>query len=442
MTETTTFDTTNGRRRFLRNLSLLGGAAMLSPGGLFGAKTAGAQEAEAPPSAPAVQTERKTEGGRGSSMRVGDEITDYQDEETGARVRRLTGDGSDNVHLYFTSESFLVGPANRLVFASNRSGRFQFHLLDIEAANLVQVTDGEDLSPVMACLDPAGRLFYFDGPALRSVALDTLEDRELYRVPEGVRPGLPSCTADGRYIAFVYSEDRAISTETGRIYSTMAERYYQHPSCVIMRIDTSSGQPMAAWGERAWISHVLIHPTQPDVILFCHEGGSHVSQRMWTVDVSAVRGRQAKPLYPQRPNEFCVHEYFTRQGEVGFQYELDRDGQLEHYNCFIRPDGTWIRQYLLPGRRPGHIQSNSDNTLVVGDCGYLGPEDQDGGKFMSLMTHANGRAQVRPLCRRVPGSDQHSHGHPVFSLDDCWVLYNSMIGQTHNVYMADVQSLA
>jgi len=221
----------------------------------------------------------------------------------------------------------------------------------------------------------------------------------------------------------------------------MAERYYQHPSCVIMRIDTSNGQAMAAWGERAWISHVLIHPTQPDLILFCHEGGSHVSQRMWTVDVSAVRGRQAKQLYPQRPDEFCVHEYFTRQGEVGFQYELDRDGQLEHYNCFIRPDGTWIRQYLLPGRRPWHIQSNSDNTLVVGDCGYLGPEDEDGRNFMSLMTHANGRAHVRRLCRRMPGNTQHSHGHPVFSLDDRWVLYHSMVGQTHNVYMADVTSL-
>ena len=376
MITTTTVRVTNGRRRFLRDLSLLGGAAMLSPGGLFGTVSAGAQEAGDPPSAPAVQTDRKTEGGRGSSLRISDEIMEYRDEETGARVRRLTGDGSDNVHLYFTSESFLAGPANRLVFASNRSGRFQFHLLDIEAAKLVQVTDGEDLSPVMACLDPAGRLFYFDGPVLRAVALDTLEDRELYRVPEGVRPGLPSCTADGRYVAFAYSESRAVSTETGRIYSTMAERYYQHPSCVIMRIDTSNGQAMAAWGERAWISHVLIHPSQPDLILFCHEGGSHVSQRMWTVDVSTVRGRQAKPLYPQRPDEFCVHEYFTRQGEVGFQYELDRDGQLEHYNCFIRPDGTWIRQYLLPGRRPGHIQSNSDNTLVVGDCGYLGPEDR------------------------------------------------------------------
>ena len=42
----------------------------------------------------------------------------------------------------------------------------------------------------------------------------------------------------------------------------------------------------------------------------------------------------------------------------------------------------------------------------------------------------------------MPGSTQHSHGHPVFSLDDRWVLYNSMIGKTHHIYMADVTSLA
>lgn len=438
-------DASMSRRPFLRSLSLLAGTAIVGSGGWFRAAAAHGQERGTPKPAapaPAVHTDRKTDGQRGATQRVATEISEYKDDETGARVRRLTSDGSDNVHLYFSSESFLSGGADRLVFASNRSGRFQFHLLDIKAGQLLQVTGGEDLSPAMACLDPAGRLFYFDGPALRAVKLDTLEDRELYRVPEGHRPSLPTCTADGRYVAFAYSEERAVSTETGKIYSTMAERYYQRPSCVIMRIDTSSGEAMAAWGERAWISHVLIHPQRPDIILFCHEGGSYVAQRMWTVDLALTRGRQARPLYPQRPGEFCVHEYFTREGEVGFQYELDRDGQLEYYNCFVRPDGTWIRQYLLPGRRPGHIQSNSDNTLVVGDCGYLTPEDRQGSNYMSLITHANGRGHVRRLCRRVPGATQHSHGHPVFSLDDRWVLYNSMIGPKNGVCMADVTSLA
>ena len=369
------------------------------------------------------------------------EINEYADSETGARVRRLTADGSDNVHIYFTSESFLDGGSDMVIFASNRSGNFQFHLLEISAGRLIQLTDGEDLSPNMACVDPSGRLFYFDGPQLRSVELDTMKDRQLYRVPDGTRPSLPTCTSDGKYVAFTYREDRAVSTETGRIYSTMAQRYYQHPSCVIMRIDAENGEATAAWGERAWISHVLIHPHRPDFILFCHEGGSYVSQRMWTVDLSKRRGRKATPLYPQRPDEFCVHEYFTRQGEVGFQYELERNGQTEYYNCFLRTDGTWMRQFLLPGRRPGHIQSNSNNTLVVGDCGYLAPDDRDGRFYVSLITHASGRGHVRRLCRRVPGQTQHSHGHPVFSLDDKWVLYNSKIGDTHNVYMADVESI-
>jgi hypothetical protein len=87
------------------------------------------------------------------------------------------------------------------------------------------------------------------------------------------------------------------------------------------------------------------------------------------------------------------------------------------------------------------MQSNSDNTRLVGDSGYLSLDDRHGRNYMSLMTHENGRAHVRRLCRRVPGNTQHSHGHPVFSLDDHWVLYNSKIGERHNVYMAEVGSV-
>ena len=438
-------DSPIARRSFLGRMARFGGvgiAAGMTLGRAIAVGGEPAPEERSSSEAPAVQTATKSGGGRGTTQHVRGEIQETRDDQTGARVRRLTADGSDNVHIYFTSESFLAEGSSRVVFASNRSGRFQYHLLDIPAGRLVQVTDGEEVSPNMACLCPTGRLFYFDGPALRAVSLDTLEDRELYRVPEGTRPSLPTCTADGKYVAFAYREDRAVSTQTGRIYSTMAETYYQRPSCVVMRIDTASGEAVAAWGERAWISHVLIHPHNADLILFCHEGGSYVAQRMWTVDLAQRRGRKATPLYPQRPGEFCVHEYFTRQGEVGFQYEVERDGEMESYNGFIRPDGTWIRQFLLPGRRPGHMQSNTDNTLLVGDCGYLDPDDRDGGNYMSLMTHRNGRAQVRRLSRRVPGQTQYSHGHPVFSLDDQWVLYNSQIGETHNVYMADVTSIS
>ncbi len=428
------------RRHFLTDLAAVGGVAAVSAAATNSLVAAEPAQEPRPSTGGTVPA---ATGDRGKVQDVRGEIKEYKDPKTGGRVRRLTGDGSSNIHPYFTSCAFVGPDADNTVFISNRTGAYQWHLLNIPTVRLVQLTAGQKLSPNLACLARSGRLFYFDDQVLRSVHTDTLENRELYRVPAGFKPALPTCTADGRYVAFAYSQETALSTETGRIYSTMHERYYQHPHSVIMRIDTETGEALAAWGDATWISHVLIHPTEPNLILFCHEGGSTcVQQRMWIVDLRHQQVREAAPLYPQRPGESCVHEYFTQQGDVGFQYTLDRAGHREEYNAFIRPDGTWIRQYRFPGPRPGHMQSNSDNSLVVGDGAYLSPKDKDGNQYIGLMTHVNGDVQIRRLAWH--GSSwltQASHGHPSFSPDDRWVIYNSDAGKCDNVYMADVQSV-
>jgi oligogalacturonide lyase len=268
------------RRRFLTDLAAVGGAAALSAGAtdpLVAAEPA--QE----PTPSASGTASAATGGRGKVQDVRSEIKEYKDPRTGGRVRRLTGDGSSNIHPYFTSSAFVGDDADRTVFVSNRTGAYQWHLLRISAGRLVQLTAGPKLSPNMACLAPSGTLFYFDDQVLRSVHTDSLEDRELYRVPDGYKPALPTCTADGRYVAFAYCQETAQSTETGRIYSTMHERYYQHPHSVIMRVDAGSGEAVAAWSDATWISHVLIHPTEPNLILFCHEGGSSCVQQRQSI---------------------------------------------------------------------------------------------------------------------------------------------------------------
>lgn len=426
------------RRQFLTGLAALGGAAAAAPGLELMAA------AEPPASAgQATGDKAPVAGARGKVQDVRGEIKEYKDPKTGARVRRLTGDGSSNVHPYFTSWGFIGDGADKTIYTSNRSGAYQWYLLDIPAGRLVQLTADDKVTPNMACVARNGRLYYFAGPALHMVKIDTLEDRELYRVPAGFRPSLPTCSADGRYVAFSYYQDTEMSTETGKIYSSLHERYYQHPHSVVMRIDAETGEPLAGWGEPSWISHTLIHPTQPNLILFCHEGGGTcVAQRMWLVDLKQMQMRKATPLYPQKPGESCVHEYFTQQGDIGFQYTMEREGRVEEYNAYVRPDGSWVRQYLFSGQRPGHIQSNSDNSLVVGDRAYLTPDDKDGSQFMSLMTHVGGRVQVRRLCwHGTSWKTQSSHGHPSFSPDDRWVLYNSDAEKADNVYMVDVQSI-
>jgi hypothetical protein len=123
-------------------------------------------------------------------------ILKFKDPDTGVRVMQLTGDSSDNVHLYFTSESFFGGGSDRVVFGSNRSGQFQFYMLEIRERKLVQLTEGQH-EPQQACLSPNGHLYYFDGPVLRAVKLDSLDDRELSASPKAGRPILPHARPKG-----------------------------------------------------------------------------------------------------------------------------------------------------------------------------------------------------------------------------------------------------
>jgi hypothetical protein len=173
-----------GRRHFLADVAAVGGAAALSA---VATNPTVADELAQAPRPSADSTTSATTGSRGKVQDVRSEIKEYKDPGTGGRVRRLTGDGSSNIHPYFTSSAFVGDDADSAVFLSNRSGAYQWHLLKISAARLVQLTAGPKLSANMACLARSGRLFYFDDQVLRSVHTDTLEDRELHRVPPGYR---------------------------------------------------------------------------------------------------------------------------------------------------------------------------------------------------------------------------------------------------------------
>src|SRR5437762_1255258 len=100
-------------------------------------------------------------------------------------------------------------------------------------------------------------------------------------------------------------------------------------------------------------------------------------------------------------------------------------------------DGTFQGRYPNFDAEPlldmsASVQSPSQSATwlaysIDGDRCFLTSDDKDGPNFMALITHGNGIAHVRRLCRHQPGPTQHSHGYPVFSPDDKWVLFNSRI---------------
>jgi len=358
-----------------------------------------------------------------------------KDETTGVEVVRLSDDVGDTIHPYFTQPLF-SSDGKILLVESDRTGFWQLYSLEVDTGLVTQLTEESGIEPHRSCLDPERLVaYYFSGRILKSVELSTLRTEEIYVVPEGFCPSIPSLSADGLYLAFSYSERLHLS-----VRDWMWEHLYRRPRSMVIRVDLESGMAEALWGECEWISHVNISPVDADIVLFCHEGPWELVQRMWVVKAST---HEVWPLVKQkRYLQACGHEFFTRDGKVVTQYaERDRADRNEwrRFNLIVNPDGEELGKFRYPGMWPTHIQANSSATLFVGDAAYPTADFTEGAYFIGLVRHVQDRAEVELLCRHDSSwQSQEAHPHPVFTPDDRHVIFTSDRGGRCNVYMVKV----
>ncbi len=372
----------------------------------------------------------------------------WNDKDTGRRVTRLCPVGVTGSHAYFTSTS--CDGEGRLILSCQCRDKMQLCRVDLSSGKAWQLTDFDHLRAQGYCVSPvADCALAGDGDKMVRVDLTSGDEMVVFTAPPGWYFGTPTVDGTGTRAAFSLSERAPGFTRTERIYSTMPENFFFRPRSLVCCLDLASNSLSVAWGETEWISHVLINPADPDIIVFCHEGGSLAQHRLWVVDTRHQRKRLARCLYQETFPEFLVHEYFLSDGTLGVQrssYDadapLDVSGPYPHnYITFLGMDGCVKANYVLPGLRSGHVQSNSDNSLIVADCCYTGdPEgDKDGNKYLALNIPDGNKLRVEKLCRHdTSWKTQLSHPHPIFSPDDRHVVFSSDAGGSNSAFIVEV----
>ena len=361
------------------------------------------------------------------------EKKEYKDEETGARVVRLTGYRGHSNHLYFTTSSFVPG-GEEIVFVSDRDNRRNLFLLELKSGKMVQLTDAPGGVPDHhSCLNPVRReAYYFEGKALKAVELDTQKERELYRAPEDRNLHILTPSGDGKLVAFAATKD--IGWRTGPQYQGFPKFFEAKPPTDIIVVEVETGEARVAVGEDCWVSHVNFSPKMPDVLCYCHEGPwDLVEQRMW---IAKTDGSERYALRPQTEDDSVGHEYWLADGErVAFhnyvgRKKKGREGAV-HKVGWIRWDNTGLVE--LPfADGSSHFQSNSTNSMLVGDGYRHSP-------YILLWEIKGDVGVARRLARHDSSFHiQRAHPHPIFSPDDGWVLYTSDNLGYCNVHLAEV----
>lgn len=305
----------------------------------------------------------------------------WVDPDTGHRIIRLTREpGSDS--FYFNVNGYT--PDGKRMAYTTPNG---ISVLNLETLEAKQLVAGHARPICVAHKTP--NLYYTrstDKPffsTLWCVNLDTGENRKLADLPR--RAGVSTINADETLGAGTFIEgdanaggayDGTVPTEKmsdvnmgepANKGEMMARRLAAKLPMTMFTIDLRTGKLKTLLQHSTdWLNHLQFSPTDPDLLMYCHEGSWQMVDRIWTIRTDGSHNQ----LVHQRTmeNEIAGHEWWGADGEtVFYQLHFPRGGRVSFIASYNVKTGkrVWL-QYGLD-QSSIHDNSSPDGKLYCGD---------------------------------------------------------------------------
>jgi oligogalacturonide lyase len=255
---------------------------------------------------------------------------------------------------------------------------------------------------------------------------------------------------DGRPLTFAEAKDLGLHNQLMAIRSG--------PPRVLFTVSTKTGELKEVLREHEWLNHLQFSPTDPGLIMFCHEGTWHEVDRVWTVRTD---GSGLRKIHTRTMNmEIAGHEFFSADGKT-IWYDLQtprgQDFWLAGYDV-ASGKRTWY--HLDRNEWSVHFNVSADGSLFAGDGGdsEMVARAPDG-KWIYLfrpervpdvagIPNPNGANLIDPgffKAERLVNMAKHDYRlepNVTFSPDKKWIVFRSnMLGPTH-VYAVEIAKAA
>ena len=378
------------------------------------------------------------------------EIREFKDEKTGRTIRQLTAT-ANNVHLYFTENSF-DAHENTIIFRSDRaSGEdkaphedplYNLFRLDLGTGEMVQLTDETESVGGVTKTPDSRIVIYTVGGKIKKLDTETGAITTIYEETGNYRVGAPSISPNRRYIAFCRNEK--VNVGRGPNYAGFKERYYLVKDGRITLAYLDGSGWFDVFKDTHQVGHFQFCPDDSTLATYCHEGPWHlVTQRIWLLDFVS---REAWPCFRQQERDSVGHEFWTRDGYIFFDdrgpghdgtITSDRTQAVATHVAVKQSDemvpfvgladrqGNLVKRIDMPFYC-NHYHANPDNTFLVGD-------DVDD---LVLIDISGAKATLEILCNhKTSWHIQTGHCHPTWSWDGDRILYASDLGGHVNLYV-------
>ncbi len=311
---------------------------------------------------------------------------EWIDKDTGHRIVRLS-DEPGSASLYFHQNAF--SPDGKKLAFTSPTGIYQVDLGTrkierILAGDTSQFTQGDTGARISMIVvgHKTGRI-YFTKTVLRDPAsaqrsvwwIDpvTKKQHEIGTLQAGVDLGTVNCDETLLGGAITYSDHRGASTKPitaprGQRINLYA-RWAQHLPMALVTMDAGTGEIKQFNPSNDWDNHFQFSPTDPGLLMFCHEGPWQLNDRVWTIRTDGTG--LFKVHQRTMINEIWGHEFWAADGRaIWYQLYYPRGDGSTSWIAGFNLDTQQQTWYLCPPQTGSiHVNVSKDGSLFAGDGG-------------------------------------------------------------------------
>ncbi len=361
-------------------------------------------------------------------------VDEWIDKNTGHRVIRLSRREGSNSSFYFHQNPFTAKGDKMVFMGTTQQGRRAF-AVDLETLEIERVTDEDCGHQVVA---PKRReLFCQKSGGVYAVHLDTHRKRKIGQIPaEWTQGGGFSVNADETRLLGYFAKGIApfYTKPRSRWFTEIYEAKLPN---ALYTIEIETGEARVFYRENTWLGHVQFSPTDPTLLMFCHEGPWHRLDRIWLVrtDGGGLRKIHERTV----KDEIWGHEFWDPSGKrVWFDLQIPR-GKTFYLAGADITTGDQIRYPLTRDQWCVHYNISADGSMFCGDGGGARSVARaKDGKWIYLFRPTGGRLKVERLCS-LARHDYRLEPNVHFTPDGKWVVFRSNMHGSSQVYAVEVE---
>ena len=297
------------------------------------------------------------------------------DPDTGHRVVRLT-DEPGSASLYFNQNGY-TADGKKMVYTTPEG----ISVLDLETHATKPVVTGR--VRIVVAGHKTQNVYYIKDNTVCATDVDTGVTREISKMPQrGTSASISTVNADETLLAGAFTESNGVDYNPNRPPAPqqldqpankgqmMEQRLAAHYVMGLFTIDIKTGQLRVLNASTEWLNHLEFSPTDPTLLMFCHEGPWHKVDRIWTIRTD---GTHLTRIHNRTMTmEIFGHEFWSADGKT-IWYDLQTPkGEVFWVAGYNVENGERTWYHLERNEWSIHFNVSRDGTLFCGDGGDPG----------------------------------------------------------------------